>query len=103
MNNKETYHLSSKKPLIRVLTFALILPFSIPVSEFCNILRKFSKQLSTIDNYAREYVLRFLSVLVLSILHLLSFYFLILNVISYFLRKEPAFNYYFAMFKIYDQ
>ena len=43
MNNKETYHLLSKKPLIRASTCELIQSFEIPVSEFYKIRRKFSE------------------------------------------------------------
>ena len=56
MNNKEAYHLLSKKPLISASTYELIQAFEIPVSEFYNILREFS-ELAMINNrqlYSRK-------------------------------------------------
>ena len=56
MNNKEAYHLLSKKLLINALTYELIQAFEIPVSEFYNILREFS-ELAMINNrqlYSRK-------------------------------------------------
>ena len=56
MNNKEAYHLLSKKPLINASTYELIQSFEILVSEFYNILREFS-ELAIINNrqlYSRK-------------------------------------------------
>ena len=56
MNNKESYLLLSKGPLIRVLTYKLIQAFEILLSEFYNILREFS-ELAMINNsqlYSRK-------------------------------------------------
>ena len=73
MNNNEAYHLLSKKPFISASTYELIQAFEIPISEFYNILREFS-ELAMINNrqlYSRN-ALRFLRVLVLSIITLIN-------------------------------